>query len=345
MFLKCLQGIYTNVFVYSFLPLKMKISSIFIFLFLAGQLSLGQSKNTGIDTTEIIPIGGIKQVIRIKTKDITKPVLLYLHGAGSSNYSLIAQADQLTSKLQEHFIVVLWDQREYGKTLQLNKSPEPLTVQLLANDTKEVADHVLRQFGRKKLYIAAHSMGCVMAISVAQKYPGMLHAVVVMSPPVNGIASQRIGLKMLKAHFKKIHNERAVNELETIKLPARDFESLFIKYVWQTEYDGEHINDTLRAQIKPMMKQWMASPAASLSDEVFEMNFFKQFPVLNCPVYFFVGRKDYMTNATVTKKYEQKLRAPRKALFWFEKSAHNIPDTEPVLMQDIIIGQVLSDIR
>ena len=71
------------------------------------------------------------------------------------------------------------------------------------------------------------------------------------------------------------------------------------------------------------------------------MNFFKQFPELQCPVYFFVGRKDYLTNATVTEKYQRKLKAPRKQLFWFEKSGHDIPGTEPERMQDIIITKVL----
>jgi len=321
----------------------MKTISLYLLLFLSTPAVFCQNKPIGIDTTEIINIGGIKQVFSIKGKDNTKPVLLYLHGAGGSNYSLIANADKLTLKLQEHFVVVLWDQREYGKTFQLNKSPEPLTVRLLVNDTREVVDHFLKEFSRKKLYIVAHSMGCVMGISIAQKYPELLYALVEISPPVDGITSQRIGLDTLKEHFKKTHNEIAVNELATIKLPARDFESLFIKYVWQTEYDGEHISDTLRAQIKPMMKQWMGTSAATLSNEVFEMNFFKQFPAIACPVYFFVGRKDFMTNASISEQYYQRLKAPKKQLFWFEKSAHNIPDTEPELMQDRIINNILPD--
>ncbi|SDQ01713.1 Pimeloyl-ACP methyl ester carboxylesterase [Mucilaginibacter sp. OK268] len=321
----------------------MKNAIIYIAIFLSGRLAFCQSKPIGIDTTEIINVGGIKQVFSIKGKDVTKPVLLYLHGASGSDYSLIGNADKLTSKLQKHFVVVLWDQREYGKTFQLNKSPEPLTVGLLVNDTKEVVDYFLKTFNRKKLYIAAHSMGCVMGIYMAQEYPERLYALIEMSPPVNGIASQKIGLAMLKKHFKKKHNDRAIRELATIKLPARDFESLFTKYVWQTEYDGEHISDTLRAKIKPMMKQWMETSAASLSNEVFEMNFLKQFLSLQCPVYFFVGRKDYMTNATVCEKYYKKLKAPKKQLFWFEKSAHGIPDSEPELMQEIIITKILPE--
>ena len=320
----------------------MKKVIVSLLLFLSGHLVFGRGKPAGIDTTEIINVDGIKQVIRIKGRDITRPVLLYLHGAGNNTYSLIAEADKLTSKLQEHFVVVLWDQREYGKTFQLNKSPEALTVRLLVNDTKQVIDHLLKEFDRKKIYLAGHSMGCVMGISIAKEYPELLSAIVLMSPPVDGIASQRIGLNMLKAHFKKMHNERAVKELAMVKLPAREFESLFIKYVWQSAYDGQPLSDSLREQLKPVMKQWMDSPPASLSNEVFEMNFFKQFPELQCPVYFFVGRKDYLTNATVTEKYQRKLKAPRKQLFWFEKSGHDIPGTEPERMQDIIITKVLT---
>jgi pimeloyl-ACP methyl ester carboxylesterase len=320
----------------------MKKAILYITILIFRQVAFGQNNSIGIDTTVTTNIGGIQQVIKLKGKDITKPILLYLHGAGGNNFSLIANADKLTSKLQEHFIVALWDQREYGKTFEINKSPKPLTIKLIVDDTKEVIDYLLKKFDRQKLYLAGHSMGSVEGIYIAAKYPELLYALIEMSPAVNGIESQKIGLRMLKVHFKKIGNQRAVKELATVKLPARDFESLFIKYVWQTEYDGEHISDTVREQIKPMMKQWMESSAASLSNEVFEMNFFKLFPSLKCPVYFFVGRKDFTTNAVLSEKYYKKLKAPKKQLFWFENSAHGIPDTEPELMQKIIIDKVLA---
>jgi pimeloyl-ACP methyl ester carboxylesterase len=321
----------------------MKKVILYITIFLLRQFAFGQSNTVGIDTTLTISIGGIQQVLKLKGKDIAKPILLYLHGAGGNNFSLIENADKLTSKLQEHFIVALWDQREYGKTFELNKSQKPLTIQLIVDDTKEIVDYLLKKLERKKLYLAGHSMGSIEGIYIANKYPELLYALIAMSPAVNGIESQKLGLAMLKAHYKKINNQRAVKELATIKLPARDFESLFIRYIWQTEYDGEHISDTVRAEIKPMLKKWMESSSASLSNEIFEMNFFKLFPSLTCPIYFFVGRKDFMTNATLSEKYYKKIKAPKKQLFWFEKSAHGIPDTEPDLMQNIIIDKVLTN--
>ena len=96
-----------------------------VLLFLFGRVAFAEGNPAGIDTTITTNIGGIQQVLKIKGKNSAKPLLLYLHGAGGSGFSVIANADKLTSQLQEHFVVVLWDQREYGKTFLLNKSPSP----------------------------------------------------------------------------------------------------------------------------------------------------------------------------------------------------------------------------
>lgn len=319
----------------------MKKGVVYLLLLFLQQVALGQTSPVGIDTTITTTIGDMQQVIAMKGKDRTKPLLVYLHGAAGNQYSLIANANKLTSKLQEHFVVVLWDQRDYGKTMTLNQSSKPVNLQLLVSDTQEVVEYCLTTFKRKKLYLVGHSMGSVMGMYTAQQHPEHLYALIEISPPVNGIESQKIGLSLLKNHFKQVNNERAIKELATVKLPARDFESLFTKYVWQTEYDGEPVSDTVRAQLKPMLQQWMDTPAASLSNEVFKLDFGKQFPRLTCPIYFFVGRKDVVTNATLTEVYYKNLKAPKKQLFWFEQSAHSLPDTEPELMQATIIEKIL----
>lgn len=314
------------------------------FLFLSLLLSFGTfgfSQNAEIEMTETVEIGGIKQVISIKGKDSTKPLLLYLHGAGGNTSSVISKADKLTAKLQEHFVVVLWDQRDFGKTFELNKSPQTVTFKLMLNDTKEVIDYLLKKFGRKKLYLVGHSMGSALGINIAHKYPKTLSALVEISPPVNGLESQKLAIENLKKHFRKSKNTKAVKELATIKLPTKDFEPLFIQYKWQTEFDGEKVTDKEWEEAKPLLKKALET-SGKLYDEIYEMNFFKQFPVLNCPVYFLTGRKDFSTNSTLTEKFYKKVKAPKKRLFWFEKSAHNLPDSEPDLMQEIIIRKILS---
>jgi pimeloyl-ACP methyl ester carboxylesterase len=97
-----------------------------------------------IDTDQIITIGGIRQYIRIKGKDDSKPILLFLHGGPGG--SLLSKSDQMTGKLQQHFVVVQWDQRETGETLKLNKSPQPLTLSLFYNDSHDLIDTLLKKF-------------------------------------------------------------------------------------------------------------------------------------------------------------------------------------------------------
>src|SRR3954465_8272293 len=126
----------------------------FILFILLNHRSFGQKS---IDTHEVVMVGGIKQYIQIKGQDDAKPILLFLRGGPGG--SLLRKTDQMTGKLQQHFVVVQWDQRETGETLKINKSPERLTLELFYNDTHELIDTLLKRFQKPKLYLAGYSWG------------------------------------------------------------------------------------------------------------------------------------------------------------------------------------------
>src|SRR6187551_2282999 len=77
-----------------------------LFVLLTGHSLFAQQQ---IDETAIISIGGIKQYVRIKGKDVSKPLILFLHGGPGG--SLMQNMNKVSGKLQEHFVVVHWDQR------------------------------------------------------------------------------------------------------------------------------------------------------------------------------------------------------------------------------------------
>ncbi len=106
---------------------------------------------------EAIEVGGIKQWIQFECEDSTAPVLLFLHG-GPGN-SAISYSNKFTKELKKHFVVVLWDQRDSGQTLSLNKSPKPLTVSLFISDAIEVIEYLSNKYNQKKIYLAGHSWG------------------------------------------------------------------------------------------------------------------------------------------------------------------------------------------
>jgi pimeloyl-ACP methyl ester carboxylesterase len=290
---------------------------------------------TFIDTSMAVNIGGIKQWINISTKDASKPLLLFLGGGpGESN---IGGKNYFTKKLQEHFVVVMWDQRESGKTRQLNASPQPLTVIRYQQDTHELVTYLLHRFRRPKLYVVGFSWGTVLGIKMAQQYPNLLYAYVGVSQLVHQVKSEQMLLQRLKEQAAATKNQTELNELSLVKIPFENKDQLYYQRKWLFAMIHNPIPD---ADLK---RDFDETPNSlfRLGIAAGEIDFTKEIPALRCPVYFFVGRNDYQTNHDLTYSYYQQLKAKNKHFYWFEKSAHVVIGTEPDLFQETIIGKVL----
>ena len=287
-----------------------------------------------IDTTQILNIGGIKQFVSLKGKNRALPLLLFLHG-GPGN-SVMSYAEKFTNRLQEHFVVVQWDQRQSGRTLQLNRSPIPLTVELFKNDTHELINTLLKQFDQSKLYLVGHSWGTVLGFHIAKQYPNLLYAYISVCPMIDQLESERVILEKMKAHAEQNKNQLAIKELSTIKIPFQNGEQLYFHRKWLFQYIGSKTKLS-KSHVVSWSVVWL-----SVFNEASKDNLNESTTALQCPVYFFVGKRDFQTNAVLTEAYYKKLTAPYKGLFWFEHSAHSVPSTEPGLFQDIIIEKILS---
>ncbi len=161
-----------------------------------------------IDLQETILIGGINQYVTIQGKDDSAPLLLFLHGGPGR--SVMSYAHKFTAKLQEHFVVIQWDQRETGKTRQLNTSPVPLTLSVFQNDTHLLIERLLKRFAHKKLYLVGHSWGTALGFYIAEKYPELLYAYIPIGAMVNQLESERIVLSLMKAESRKTANQKNI---------------------------------------------------------------------------------------------------------------------------------------
>jgi len=285
-----------------------------------------------VDTTAIFQINGIRQYVRIKGKDVSKPLLLFLHGGPGG--SLMQKFDKISGKLQQHFVVVHWDQRETGETLKLNKTTQPLTLQLFYNDTHDLVDSLLRTFNKPRLYLIGYSWGSGLGFYMADKYPQLLYAYIPVSPVIASHRSDSISLSMLKEQMGK----KAKQELAQVKIPFQNAEQLYYHRKWLFKHDGQKfVSLSLR---KSFVESWAATwfDVWSRSNDI---NLIQSLTVINCPVYFFAGGKDYNTNSSITTEYYGKLTAPKKDLFLFKGAGHGLPETHSDGFQDIIIKIIL----
>jgi pimeloyl-ACP methyl ester carboxylesterase len=310
---------------------QMKLTSLFFAFF----TSFNCWSQAPINKEESIPIGGILQFIQIKGKDDSLPLLLFLHGGPGR--SVISYAEKFTSKLQEHFVVVQWDQRQTGKTMELNSSPVPLTLEVFDNDTHELIETLLKRFHRQKLYLVAHSWGTALGFYIAGNYPDLLYAYIPIGSMVNQLESERIVLGMMKDRAVRSSNQYALQELATVRIPFENGEQLYFHRKWLADLNGIH-KKISKSEVTDWSSTWL-----NIFNDASKLDLNKSLPSIECPIYFFAGRKDYQTNSSITEAYYNRLKAPVKKLFWFEKSGHSIPSSAPDLMQDIIINKILPE--
>jgi pimeloyl-ACP methyl ester carboxylesterase len=301
-------------------------------------ITLQGTAQSKIDSTEMLWIGGIKQYISLKGADRTKPLLLFLCGGPGS--SVMNMADQFTAKLQQYFVVVQWDQRQCGKTLELNKSNLPLTLSLMRADTHDLVDSLLVQFGHKKLFLMGHSWGTALGFYIADKYPDQLYAYIAISPMIDQTRSEQLTVDMLITKGNQEGNKTEVAELSQVQIPFQTWKDMYFARKWLFAFDGHPISDSDTVAVQGFIQGW-ASTWLSVWNEAMRENHFKDLAVVHCPIYFCAGRKDYQTNFTITQAYFEAIKSPHKELFWFDHSGHLIPNTEPDLLQEDIITRIL----
>jgi pimeloyl-ACP methyl ester carboxylesterase len=276
-------------------------------------------------------IGGIKQFIEIKTDDLRKPVLLFLSGGPGS--SMLNNATAFTRILKTRFTIAQWDQRDAGKTLKLNPSPGQPTVEQMESDTLQVIEFIRKELKQEKIYLLGSSWGNVLGFHAVKQHPEWLHAYFAVNPVVSQLASEQALLATLKTHFKD--DAVASKELAGID-PALDTDDdLYYLRKWLFHKEGKDFATS--KEFRDMFFQW-AKTWSPVWKTVMTIDLRKSLATADCPVYFFVGKNDIQTSASITQEYFSALQAPKKALFLFEHSGHQIHHDEPEKFQHTIIG-------
>lgn len=278
-----------------------------------------------IDTIENPVINGLRQSLKIKSAARNKPILLFLHGGPGNPMS--PYADKFCVRLYDHFTVVHWDQRESGKTLLLNASGRRLQFEDFQIDTEQVVDYLLKRFSQPKLYLVGHSWGTALGFQLVKKHPDWVYAFVAVGSMIHQFESER---QTLRDILSKENNNALL--ADSIRIPFESWRDLYRHRKAILSFNGSR--STLSAS---HVRQW-STVWLTVFNEASGINLLEDLPVVQCPVYFFHSRSDYQTNWKLVERYHQQVRAPHKEIYWFDKSAHAIPTSEPRKFQELIIG-------
>ncbi len=308
----------------------------------------------GINELTQVELGGLKQWISIRGTDIGNPVLLFLHGGpGSAN---LAKLRIQCPGLEEHFVVVNWDQRGSGKTHTLRMKESGLTLDQLREDARQLTAYLRARFGGRKIYLMGFSWGTALGLMTVRDHPEDFLGYIGASQVVNYSEGERLSLAYVRRIARETDNRTAEKELEQIDPAYRSGEwyaDLARERGWLLKFGGVyHTADNYQHELRMLLGApeysfldfawWPMGSDLSLRTlwpELMSLNFFESAPRIEVPVFFLEGRLDANAPSELAQAYYDRLRAPQgKQLIWFEESAHDIFFDQPDALVDALAG-------
>jgi pimeloyl-ACP methyl ester carboxylesterase len=164
------------------------------------------------------------------------------------------------------------------------------------------------------------------------------------------------------AEAKRTGNEKVLAKLRGIGRPPYPAKAVFTERTCLARLEGQM---TLRTLLE-MGRIACEGPERSVVDlpnlvrgfvwsmkamwpEVSRLNLLQLAPVLQVPVFFFLGRRDHWVPAETSIAYFDALTVPSKRLLWFEKSGHEAFVDEPEkfdrAMAELVLPVVAPEVR
>jgi pimeloyl-ACP methyl ester carboxylesterase len=310
-----------------------------------------------IATLEKVSLNGSEQWISIRGHDTRKPVLLFL--AGGPGGSQLSTERFALGGLEEHFVVVNWEQPGAGKSFDaVDRST--ITVERYIEDAHALILILRERFGQEKVYVLGESWGSALGIMLVQRYPELFHAFIGTGQMVAFLENDQMCYDFaLKWAAERGDMTKVEKLLKQGPPPYYDKD-----VAWE---QNTYLMDTFTymnqnpAITNNGFNTWrdLAAPEYGLYDKVnwfrgvldtlgvvypqlWDVDFRTQAAQLDVPIYFLIGRYDINAPTVLTEQYFEVLEAPHKEIVWFEHSGHNPWVSESERFVQVMVETVLA---
>lgn len=316
-----------------------------------------------VDETYEATLGGVRQWVRVRGTDRTKPILLFVHGGPGATESPVAWSFQ--RPWEDFFTVVQWDQRGAGKSYPL-ADPAKLAPTLrpgrYIDDAIELIELLRARYGQRRILLLGHSWGSAVGLGVAVKRPDLLYGYIGVGQVIDPRASEKILFDWTLARARADRNAQAVRELEALQpypgpgrltIDRTDAQRRWGVYygalaAYRNNADFYFRSPRLSPDHTPADRRAMNAGSALSVQNVWpylaDLSY-ARVDRLHTPVLMFLGRQDYTTPAQPVAAWMDRLRAPTKRTLWFEHSAHLAFVEEPGRFLTALVDHALPLIR
>jgi proline iminopeptidase len=301
----------------------------------------GRPVPNSIASMERWRINGIDQSVILRGRDRTAPLLVWVHGGpGTSETAVVRRYD---SELENHFVVVLWDQRYAGRSLNpFGPKPVKQTFDDYVSDLDVLTGDLKSRFPCKKVVLVAHSWGTVPGLLYAERHPENLVAYVGIGQEADTPKSERLSYAFALDQAQARGDKKVIERLRQLGPPPRR-----IGEQWTPRFMLERYGGAFHGKMNELSLALGSAGASELNwrDAVGFLRAHHYNQVISdaeatvvldpghlnfaTPMFFLSGRFDHVVDASLAAAYLQHISAPRKAFVWFEQSGHYPPFEEP----------------
>lgn len=301
-----------------------------------------------------VEVNGVNQWISVRG-DIEKPLMLILHGGpGTPCMSLFRTKSK---HLLDDFLVATWDQRGTGRSHYKNMDISKLKVAQIVKDTHAVTQHLKKQYNKEKIYLMGHSFGATVGLQASYERPQDYHAYLGVSQFVNATENELQCYNMVKKEAIKNNDKKDLETLQKIGQPIEGFykgglkhtikvkqmvdkykgsvhngngsAEILLNILFSREYGGFRFGNAIKS---------INTSLTHIGNDLKGIAYDETIKEMKLPVYFFSGKYDMLTPQSILHEFFDKLKAPKKELYLFENSAHNLLWEENEKFAEIVKG-------
>lgn len=302
----------------------------------------------GVDESCYVTLGNQEQYVLIRGRELSNPVIIYLHGGPSSPdaYCTYAFEEELVSD----YTIISWDQRGCGRTYFKNQKTDPnnetATMEQALIDLDELVDYAKERFSQEKVIIMGWSYGSLLGSKYAKLHPEKVSTYIGVGQVVS--LSEANTYTFEKA--KKIAEEKGDDTTALVEAYNNYIEKDNISAIARLRgkifaYLPAALpgNETMLSVLSPYYGiddyRWLLIQAADLDayyelnkelyDYTFHKNNREDGMEYEMPVYFISGSRDWVCPPEMVEDYMNELSAPDKDIIYMEDCGHSPHYTFP----------------
>jgi proline iminopeptidase len=300
-------------------------------------------------------IGGDDQTMLIRGHDADDPVVLFL--AGGPGGSELGTMSRYAHPLERDFVVVTWDQLGTGRSTGQWDHGSTLSFERSVADTIEVTEYLLDRFDDDRLYLVGNSWGTFLGVRAAEARPDLYAAFVGTGQMVDAVETDQMFYDDALAHADAT-GDAALSETLRANGPPPYDDLLDMAPLASSEHQWNDYSDidgfpgrreptdnlfvteySLMDQVRSMAN--LLDTYVALYPELYDVDL-RDTTSLDVPVYLVQGEHEARGRAVLAEAWFDRLDAPDKDLFTFERSGHRPWVQEPERFAEVMTDTVLA---